>query len=140
MQEKYFKLEIITPFQIIYQNQVRHVRIPGTEGYFGVLAGHAPFIATLQIGEIKVESDRETKYFAISGGIVEVLPYSTTVLVETAEEANQIDISRAQSAKMRAKSQLKNHAAELIPDQEELALKRAENRLKISHTHNQSPT
>ena len=94
MEAKFFDLEIITPFQIIYQQRVKHIRLPGTEGYFGVMANHAPLVTSLRIGELKVDLINETKFFATSGGIVEVLPDKTTVLVETAEDATQIDIER----------------------------------------------
>lgn len=135
MKEKFFKLEIITPFEIIYQHQVRHIRLPGTEGYFGVLAGHAPFITTLKIGEIKIDLENETKYFAVSGGLVEVLPHTTTVLVETAEEAAQIDIPRAQAAKMRAQDRLKTHPRDVDLARAKVAFERATNRLNISQSH-----
>lgn len=132
MSEKYFDLEIITPFQIIYQEKVKHIRVPGTEGYFGILANHAPFVTSLKIGEIKVDLENETKYFATSGGTVEVLPNKTTVLVETAEEATQIDVERAIYAKERAQRRL----AEKVPgadlERAKDAWYRAVNRLKVS--------
>ena len=132
MKEKYFKLEIVTPFQIIYQDKIRHVRMPGTEGSFGVLAGHAPLITTLGIGEIKVELKDEIRYFATSGGIIEVLPYTTTVLVETAEEASQIDVERATSSKKRAQKRLKEKSPDTDMERAKIALQKAVNRLKIS--------
>lgn len=137
MKEKFFNLEIVTPFQILYHEKVKHVRLPGTEGYFGILAGHAPFVTTLKIGEIKVNLEHETKYFATSGGIVEVLPYSTTILVETAEEASQIDLKRAIDAKKHAKEQLKMKLKEMEEQQAQDALLRAENRLSVAkHINN----
>lgn len=135
MNDKYFKLEIITPFQIIYQHQVKHVRMPGTEGYFGVLAGHAPFITTLRTGEIKVDLEHETKYFATSGGTVEVLPHSVTVLVETAEEASQIDVTRALSARDRAQKRLKEKSPETDLERAKAALLRAVNRIGVAQKH-----
>lgn len=132
MKEKYFKLEILTPFQIIYQDNVKHLRAPGNDGYFGILAGHAPFITTLAIGEIKVDLENETKYFATSGGIIEVLPHSATILVETAEEAGTIDIERAIYAKDRAGRRLVEKAPDIDLERSKRALLRAINRLKIS--------
>jgi len=132
MEYKFFDLEIITPFQIIYQQKVKHIRIPGTEGYFGIMANHAPFITSLKIGEIKVNLEHETKYFATSGGIVEVLPYKTTVLVETAEEATQIDVERAIYAKERAQRRLTEKVPGTDIERAKDAWFKAVNRLKIA--------
>ncbi|UCE06383.1 MAG: F0F1 ATP synthase subunit epsilon [bacterium] len=132
MEDKFFDLEIITPFKIIYQEKVKHIRMPGTEGYFGIMANHAPFITSLKIGEIKIDLESVTKYFATSGGIVEVLPKKTSILVETAEEAAQIDVERAIYAKERAQRRL----AEKVPgtdiERAKDAWYRAINRLKVS--------
>lgn len=138
MEDKYFKLEIITPFQIIYQQQVKHIRMPGTEGYFGVLAGHAPFITTLRTGEIKVDLEHDTKYFATSGGTVEVLPHSVTVLVETAEEASQIDVARALAAKGRAEKRLKEKSPDTDLERAKAALLRAINRIGVAQRYSSS--
>ncbi len=139
MKEKFFDLEIVTPLQVIYHEKVKHVRLPGTEGYFGILAGHAPFITTLKIGEIKVDLEYETKFFATSGGVVEVLPCSTIILVETAEEASQIDLKRALEAKKRAKESLKSKSKEIDSQQAQDALLKADNRLSIAkHLKNNS--
>lgn len=135
MEGKYFNLEIITPLQIIYQQQVKHIRMPGTEGYFGILAGHAPFITTLRVGEIKVDLENETKYFATSGGTVEVLPHSVTVLVETAEEASQIDLARALAAKGRAEKRLQEKSPDTDLDRAKAARQRAINRIEIAQRH-----
>lgn len=132
MKENFFKLEIITPFKIIYQHQVRHIRAPGTEGYFGIMAGHEPFITTLKVGEIKVDLENETKYFATSGGTIEVLPHTTTILVETAEEASTIDVERSIYAKDRAERRLREKAPDTDLERAKQALIRAMNRLKIS--------
>lgn len=132
MEDKFFNLEIITPFKIIYQEKVKHIRMPGIEGYFGVKAGHAPFVTTLKIGEIEVDLEKDKKYFATSGGTVEVLPHKTTVLVETAEAATDIDVERAIYSKERAERRI----AEKVPGTELERAKdawfRAKNRLKIS--------
>ena len=132
MKEKFFKLEIITPFKIIYQEQVRHIRAPGTEGYFGIMAGHEPFITTLKVGGIKVDLEKETRYFATSGGTIEVLPYTTTVLAETAEEADTIDVERSIYAKERAERRLTEKAPDTDLIRAKQALQKAINRLKIA--------
>ncbi|MCU0643500.1 MAG: ATP synthase F1 subunit epsilon [bacterium] len=132
MEDKFFKLEIVTPLKIIYQDQVKHIRLPGVDGYFGIMAGHAPFVTSLAIGEIKVDLANDTKYFATSRGIVEVLPHTTTILVETAEDASQIDIERAIYAKERAHRRMTEHVPGTDIDRAKDAWFRAVNRLKIA--------
>jgi F-type H+-transporting ATPase subunit epsilon len=136
MDEKSFSLEIITPMQSVFHQQVSHVRIPGHDGYWGILAGHEPYIFALEVGEIKVEHDNKTLHFATSGGIAEVLPDKMTILVESAEDATQIDIKRAEEAKDRAAHRLKEKVADVDVERAKSAFRRADNRLKISHqTH-----
>ena len=132
MEEKLFDLEIITPLKIIYQHQVKYIRLPGAEGYIGIMANHAPLVTTLRIGEIKIDQGDETKYFAISGGTVEVLPHKTTVLVETAEEATQIDVERAIYAKERAKRRMTEKVPGTEIERAKDAWFRAKNRLKVA--------
>ena len=132
MDDKFFNLEIITPQKIIYQQQVKHIRLPGVDGYFGILTGHAPFITSLAIGEIKVDLENDTKFFATSGGVVEVLPQTTRVLVETAEEASKIDVERAIYAKERAKRRLTERVPGTDLERAKDAWYKALNRLKIA--------
>ncbi len=138
MKDKYFDLEIITPFKIIYHEKVEHIRMPGIDGYFGVKVGHAPFVTTLRIGEIEVDIEKDRKFFSTSGGTVEVLPHKTTVLVETAEAATEIDVERAIYSKERAERRM----AEKVPGTDLVRAKdawfRAKNRLKISKKVNHS--
>lgn len=131
--EKVFDLEIITPIEILYKSQVRHIRLPGIEGSFGILAGHTPFVTTLGPGEIKVDlKNGETKYFATSGGIVEVLPEMTKVLVETAEDAREINVERAIYAKERAERRLADKPPDTDIERARNALTKADIRIKIS--------
>ncbi|MFZ5516682.1 MAG: ATP synthase F1 subunit epsilon [Candidatus Zhuqueibacterota bacterium] len=138
MRDKYFDFEIITPFKIVYHEKVTHTHMPGIDGYFGVKAGHAPFITTLRIGEIEVDIDNERKFFATSGGTVEVLPHKTTVLVETAESATEIDESRAIFSKERAERRLAERVPGTDLERAKDAWFRAKNRLKISRKVHQS--
>lgn len=140
MESKFFNLEIITPQKIIYQQQVKHIRLPGVDGYFGIKAGHAPFVTSLRIGEIKVDLEHDTKYFATSGGVVEVLPHKTTVLVETAEEATEIDVERAIYAKERAKRRMTERVPGTDLERAKDAWYRAINRLKIARKVKQMET
>jgi F-type H+-transporting ATPase subunit epsilon len=76
-------LEIITPEKNIYSGDVESIRLPGAEGSFGILNNHAPLIATLTRGTVKVtDAAKKTESFAINGGVVEVLHNKVTVLAE----------------------------------------------------------
>lgn len=131
MNDKNFTLEIVTPTRLVYSGEARHVRIPGVEGSFGVLDRHAPFLTALQIGGIKVESSKGTRSFATSGGIVEVLPHAVTILAETADEAGEIDLARAEAAKERAKRRLRERTPDVDLDRARRALSRATNRIRL---------
>jgi len=132
MDSKYYKLEIITPFQILYQDDVKHIRIPAEEGYWGILVGHAPSLLRLKVGEVKVETEHETKYYSTSGGIAEIMPHQTTLLVETSEEASQIDVERAIYARDRAQRRLTEKLPTTDRNRAQIALEKANNRLKIA--------
>ena len=131
--EKSFAMEIVTPLGVSFKSNVTHVKLPGVEGYFGILYGHEPFITALKIGEIKADLDSgETKYFAVTGGIVEVLPNKISVLVEYAEEAHEIDIDSAYSEKERAKKILAEKASEQEIQKAKKALQHAIIRIRVA--------
>lgn len=127
-------LEIITPEKILVKEDVDMVEAVGTLGEFGVLPGHTRFLTTLGIGEIRYTgSDGKTKFIATSGGFAEVLDETMTILVETAEYAEAIDLARARRAEERAMSKLKELTPDL-PDYRlyELALLRAIARIRVA--------
>src|SRR5918992_2864645 len=99
-------LEIVTPDRSIVNEQVDEVQLPGSEGYFGVLPGHTPLLATLQVGEMWYRIGSEKHYLAIAFGFVEVLPDRVTVLAQIAERAQEIDVPRAEAARKRAEERL----------------------------------
>lgn len=126
------KFEILTPVQKVYSGDVTAVRVPGLNGYFGVLPGHTPLLAALKIGEIKVQIDDETLFFATSGGFVEVLPHSMSVLAETAESTAAIDLKRAQDAKDRAIKRINEGSKTWDVARARVALVRAINRIRVA--------
>ena len=132
MLPKKLNVEILTPNKKVYSEEVSSVRLPGSEGYFGILPGHTPLLATLTIGEIKIESDSKTDYFAASGGVVEVLPGSISILVETSELAADIDKKRAAASKERAQKKIKEGRKQWDVKRAEVALARAINRMRIT--------
>lgn len=95
-------LEIITPEGIVYQGVVDEVTIPGTEGEFGVLKGHAPMLGSVGIGTLSIEKDRSRIYYAVNTGYAKVSPTKLTLLLETAERSDLIDRQRAEKALQRA--------------------------------------
>lgn len=128
-----FQLEIVTPEKTVYSGEVEGLRAPGTEGGFGVLAGHHPMLASLSIGKL-VFSGQENgpKSVAISGGFAEVQRDRVTVLAETAEFAQDIDVNRAEAARDRAREMLAQKQEQQIDEaRAQLALSRAINRLRI---------
>ena len=128
-----FQLDIVTPEKVVFSEPVTMVTAPGTVGEFGVLAGHAAFVTTLEIGEVTIKKETQEQYVAIAGGFAQVADDKMIILAEAAELAQEIDVKRAEAAKARAEESLKNVSKEEGRFQEtERALKRAENRTKVS--------
>lgn len=133
MLNRSFHLEIRTPEKLIYEGDVTSVQAPGVEGNFQILAGHIPFLTALDVGEIRIrESSDASQLIATTGGVFEVLRTGVTALVETAEWASEIDVSRAEQARDRAQAQLKANASDLNRPRAEAALARAKNRIKVA--------
>jgi F-type H+-transporting ATPase subunit epsilon len=132
MAEK-LKLDLVTPYRHVLSQEVDEVTAPGTLGEFGVLPGHTPLLTTLKIGELTYKQGHEVFPVAINWGYVEVENDVVTVLVETAEPADQIDLARAQAALGRAQEALKK----LTPEDKdfkimEAALERAMIRVQVA--------
>ena len=101
-------LEIVTPDRSLVREDVDEVELPGSEGYFGVLPGHTPLLATLKVGELWYRVGQQKRYLAVAGGFVEVLPDRVTVLAQVGERAEDIDVARAEAAKRRAEERIAN--------------------------------
>ena len=100
------QLQIVSADRALLNESVDEVVIPGFDGYFGVLPGHTPMLAVLQVGELWYRQGQEKHYLSIAFGFAEVLPERVTVLAQIAERAQDIDIERAERAKRRAEEQL----------------------------------
>jgi F-type H+-transporting ATPase subunit epsilon len=124
-------LEIVTPDRSLVREEVDEVELPGSEGYFGVLPGHAPLLSTLMVGELWYRVGREKRYLAVAGGFVEVLPDRVTVLAQIGERAEDIDIARAEAAKRRAEERLAK-AVDIDIERARLALLKAMVRIQVS--------
>jgi F-type H+-transporting ATPase subunit epsilon len=101
------RLEIVTPYGLVFSDDVDEFTAVGSEGEFGVLSGHAPFLTTLRTGMLTYKKDAEVGYFFVSGGYAEVGPDRTTILADSSERAEDIDIERARAAMKRAEERLK---------------------------------
>ncbi len=100
-------LEVVTPQRMVLSEEVDEVTAPGVEGEFGVLPGHIPFMTALKIGEIMYRQGSLKRYMAVTWGFAEVLPDKVTIMSETAQLADEIDIARAMAEKERAEAQLR---------------------------------
>src|SRR5258706_13674858 len=96
---KKFKIEIVTPERLVFSEEIESLVIPAERGYLGVLAGHAPLLATLQPGEITIKGTRRGDlHFATSRGFIEVTPRKAVLLTESAEEVARIHVSPPQES------------------------------------------
>ncbi|HTP66992.1 MAG TPA: F0F1 ATP synthase subunit epsilon [Geobacteraceae bacterium] len=111
MAEK-LKLELITPYRKVLTEEVDEITATGTLGEFGVLPGHAPFLTSLKVGELSYKADNSVYHLAVAWGYFEVENDTVTVLVETAERADEIDLERAKAALGRAEEKLKHLTTE----------------------------
>jgi F-type H+-transporting ATPase subunit epsilon len=134
MAEHLIHLDIVTPAKIVFSDDVKSFTAPGVEGSFQILPRHAPFITTIAIGPVKFDSkEGETRHFATSGGTVEVHDNKITMLAETIEASDEIDIQRAEAAKQKATRiiESKEQSSDDI-EHARVALFRAINRLKVA--------
>ena len=129
--------ELATPVRMVVTAEVDEVVAPGSEGYFGVLPGHAAFLTTLGSGEVSYRSGPREHYLAVAGGFAEVRADHMIILAEHAERPEEIDRARAERARQRAEMRLQGKAPEGI--QEEIdyaramaALARAVTRLQVA--------
>ena len=129
--DKHFTLEIVTPVKTVNFEEVEYLRAPSLEGLFGVMPGHVSSIINLDIGEVKVLSNKKEDYFAVGGGFAQVTKDKVSLLVESIELKSDIDKERSNEALKRAQSRLKDKS--MNQNRASLALARAKNRLKVSN-------
>jgi len=127
-----FQLEIVTPEKMVVRDNAEEVQIPGRNGYLGVLPGHAPLITELGAGEITYRREGQAHVFCVAWGFAEVLPDRVTVLAETVERADEIDVSRAQQSLTKAEQSLKSAQTEHDYSQALGKISRAQARLEVA--------
>ena len=125
-------LQIVTPERLIVKEQVDEVEIPGSEGYFGVLPGHTPLLASLAVGELWYRKGQEKTYLSIAFGFAEVLPDRVTILAQLAERAEDIDVERAETARKRAEERVGVQKADVDYERARVALMKALTRLQVA--------
>jgi F-type H+-transporting ATPase subunit epsilon len=128
----HIELQVSTPDHPIVRERVDEVMIPGTQGYFGVLPGHAPLLTMLTVGELWYRKGQEKTYLSIALGFAEILPERVTVLAKLAERPEDIDVERAQAAKQRAEERLAYHTSEVDYERARIALMKSIIRLQVS--------
>ena len=132
MAEK-LKVELVTPYKKVLSEEVDEITATGALGEFSVLPGHAPFLTSLKIGELAYKKDGVLHHLALNWGYFEVEDDKVTVLVETAERADEIDLERAKAALGRAETELKALTAEdKMFRVQEAALERALIRVQVA--------
>ena len=126
------KFELVTPQRKVVSEEVDEITATGTLGEFGVLPGHAPFLTSLKIGELSYKKGGAVYHLAVNAGYFEVVNDVVTILVETSERAEEIDLERAKRAHARAEEELKRLSQEDMEYKAmEAALQRALIRMQV---------
>ncbi|WP_078431992.1 F0F1 ATP synthase subunit epsilon [Metabacillus halosaccharovorans] len=125
-------VNVVTPDGPVYDADVEMVSVKAQSGELGILPGHIPMVAPLQIGAVRLKKGSSTELVAVTGGFIEVRPDKVTILAQAAETVESIDVNRAQAAKKRAEERLNQKTEDIDFKRAELALKRAINRLDVT--------
>jgi F-type H+-transporting ATPase subunit epsilon len=135
------ELIVVTPERQLLQETVVEATIPGLDGALGILPGHAPLIPELGIGELSYRTTTSSQpiLLAVLRGFAEVLPDRVTLLAETAERAEEIDLARAEAAKARAEQRLASNDKNIDWDRATIALQRAVIRMQVARKYRGVP-
>jgi F-type H+-transporting ATPase subunit epsilon len=126
-------LQIITPERSVMKDvSTEAVVIPVTDGSMGILHNHAPMVATLRVGVLRYKAGGSYKRVALNGGFMELSHNNITVLADSAEIGESVDVMRAQEARKRAEARLREKASNLDRARAEIALRRAMTRLRAA--------
>lgn len=127
-----FQLEIVTPDRKFYEDDVDMVVVRTTAGDLGILKNHMSLVSPLAVGTIKIKKNGEQLEAACAGGFVQVRQDKTTIITDSAEWPEEIDVERAKKAAERAEDRLKMKSSELDMIRAQAALERALNRLRVA--------
>lgn len=126
------QLLVVSADRSLVNETVDEVEIPGFDGYFGVLPGHTPLLAVLNVGELWYRQGAEKHYLSIAFGFAEVQPDRVTILAQIAEKADEIDLARAEQAKKRAEARLASPTVEIDGERARVALMKSLIRLQVA--------
>lgn len=125
-------LEVVTPDKLIFSEYVDQVSAPGTEGDFGILPGHCPFLTTLRVGELEYRVGEKVQYISVLWGFTEVTPNKVTVLAEIAEKAEDIDVERSKQKVADAEARLERGGIPSELEEAKISLEKARLRQKVA--------
>ena len=130
---KTIKVNVVTPDGPVYESEVEMISTKAQSGELGILSGHIPMVAPLQIGVVRLKKGSHTDLVAVTGGLLEVRSEEVTILAQAAETAEHIDVDRALKAKERAEARIQEQKQGHVDfKRAELALQRAVNRITVS--------
>ena len=129
---QHLQLHIVSADRSLVNETVDEVEVPGAEGYFGVLPGHTPLLAVLQVGELWYRQGQEKHYVSVAFGFAEVQPDRVTILAQIAEKADEIDPARAGAAKKRAEERLAKSTVDMDAERARIALLKSLIRLQVA--------
>lgn len=131
MAEGKFLLEIVTPQGLVFSEEVEEVTASGSEGEFGVLPEHVPFVTTLKVGMLTCRTGNQTVIFFVNWSYCGIGPRGMLVLADSAERSEEIDVERAKAAMKRAEERLRK-AEEVDFKRAEASLERAVTRIQVA--------
>ena len=126
------QLQIVSADRSLVNESVDEVEIPGADGYFGVLPGHTPLLALLGAGELWYRQGQEKHYLLLAFGFAEVQPDRVTILAQTAERPDEIDLARAEAAKKRAEERLTRPVVDMDAERARIALLKSLIRIQVA--------
>src|SRR3954467_14837911 len=129
---KHLLLQVVSADRRLVSEQGDEVEVPGSDGYFGVLPGHTPLLAVLQVGELWYRQGQEKHYLSIAFGFAEVLPDRVTILAQIAEKADEIDPARAEAAKRRAEERIARPVVDMDAERARISLIKSLIRLQVA--------
>jgi F-type H+-transporting ATPase subunit epsilon len=126
------RLDFVSQDHMVFTGDVTEIMAPGIDGELGIRPRHAPLITVLAPGEVQVKREgQDDLFFAVSGGWMEVLPSQVTILARTAERSDEIDLKRAEAARIRAEELLAESGDRQERAALEMQIRRSQIRLRV---------